>query len=56
MRVVKIEWEGPFTIDQVLELNDKSKDFGLYQIYGRHVIFGVGSLLYIGKTEDTFKG
>ena len=54
MRVVKIEWEGPFTIDQVLELNDKSKDFGLYQIYGRHVIFGVGSLLYIGKTEDTF--
>ena len=54
MRVVRIEWEGPFTIDQVLELNDKSKDFGLYQIYGRHVIFGLGSLLYIGKTEDTF--
>ena len=49
MRTVKIEWEGPFTSDEVLELGDPNRDFGLYQIYGRHVIFGDNSLLYIGE-------
>ena len=54
MRSVRVEWEGPFSIDQVLELDDEDEDCGLYQIYGRHIIFGGGSLLYIGMTISTF--
>lgn len=54
MRNVGVEWEGPFSIDKVLELTDENKDFGIYQIYGRHIIFGTGSLLYIGETNTTF--
>ena len=55
MRSVRVEWEGPFSIDAVLELDDKNKDFGIYQIYGHHIIFGAGSLLYIGETNQTFR-
>ncbi len=38
----------------MLELDNKNKDFGIYQIYGRHIIFGADSLLYIGETNQTF--
>ena len=44
MRTVRVEWEGPLSLDQVKELDDKDEDCGLYQIYGRHIIFGDGSL------------
>lgn len=52
IRSVRIEWEGPFSVQDVLKLSDKEQDYGLYQIYGRHVIFGFGSLLYIGMARD----
>ena len=56
MRSVRVEWEGPFSIEKVLELNHNEDDYGLYQIYGRHILFGADSLLYIGKAEGvTFK-
>ena len=51
MRSVRVEWEGRFSIKEVLKLNDQNDDYGLYQIYGRHIIFGANSLLYIGKAE-----
>ncbi len=54
MRSIKIEWEGPFSIEEVLELGDRSKDYGLYQIYGHHIVYGKDSLLYIGETGQTF--
>ena len=54
MRSVRIEWEGPFSIEEVLELNDGNKDYGLYQIYGHHIVYGKDSLLYIGQTGTTF--
>ena len=50
---ITIEWEGPFTICDVKEMDDD--DYGLYQIYGEHILFGKGSLLYIGRTEKTFR-
>ena len=50
-RRVKIVWDGPFSVDEACELNSKN-DFGIYQIYGQHPVFGRDSLLYIGKTED----
>ncbi len=47
MRCVRVEWEGPFSIEEALRLNGR----GLYQIYGHHIIFGANSLLYVGKAE-----
>ena len=55
MRSLRIEWEGPFTLDYAIDkLNDKddeSDDYGLYQIYGTHIVYGANVLLYIGKAE-----
>ena len=52
MRVVRIEWEGPYAFADVLALNDEERDYGVYQIYGEHVVFGEGTLLYIGIARD----
>ena len=54
MRTVRVKWEGPLTVEDVLEMKLRHRDFGLYQIYGRHIIFGLNSLLYIGSTNKTF--
>lgn len=59
--IVNLEWEGPFHISY-----DRSKDaynldlipidllnsYGLYQIYGRHPVYGQNVLLYIGETKN----
>ena len=50
MRTVRIEWEGPLSLDEVKELSDED-DYGLYQIYGTHIVYGANVLLYIGKAE-----
>jgi hypothetical protein len=68
MYQISIHWEGPLTLAQVIKkYNDggdppryDGKDYGLYQIYGRHILDDpkkppFRSLLYIGKaTEQTF--
>ncbi len=60
---IEIEWEGPLTIKETTdEKNDAGEppdyggnDYGLYQIYGEHILCGSETLLYIGKTtEQTF--
>jgi len=38
-------------MDEISRLN-KAWDYGIYQIYGNHNIFGPDSLLYIGKARD----
>jgi hypothetical protein len=48
---IEILWEGPFTFDKVSELNNNN-DYGLYQIYGTHSIYGIDTLLYIGKAQE----
>lgn len=53
MIACRVKWEGPLTLEAVLQMQD-ADDFGLYQIYGRHVVFGPASLLYIGRTEQSF--
>ena len=54
MRSVRIEWEGPFSLDYVIDELNRKDDYGLYQIYGTHIIFGLDSetdnLLNIGMT------
>lgn len=58
--IINIEWEGPYKLDEnhklEINLDDKNKDCGIYQIYGTHPVYGSDSLLYIGKTEkQTFQ-
>ena len=54
MRSVRVEWEGPFCLDYVIEELNRKDDYGLYQIYGTHIILepdgGSDNLLYIGMT------
>ena len=61
---IKLEWEGPLTLEQVIMgktdggnifNNWEGKDYGLYQIYGRHILYKQNALLYVGiATERTF--
>jgi hypothetical protein len=58
-----IEWAGPFEYQDVIDkMKDGGKypeydgnDYGLYQIYGKHILCGSDTLLYIGKAaRETF--
>lgn len=51
-KIIHIEWEGPFSFDDLIKLDDKKSDYGVYQIYGSHSIYGSDVLLYIGKAES----
>ncbi|MFZ2225460.1 MAG: hypothetical protein WAV26_12325 [Candidatus Deferrimicrobium sp.] len=67
MYEITIHWQGPMTLAEVFKHCDagkspfwNGKDYGLYQIYGRHILDPprakvYRSLLYIGEaTEQTF--
>jgi hypothetical protein len=60
IEVIHIVWEGPFSLKAVLDRrreNDYGRDYGLYQIYGTHSVFGQDALLYIGQANGrTFFG
>lgn len=49
---IELVWEGPFTMNEAFEKEDSKTDYGLYQIYGTHPIYGGDSLLYIGKSDQ----
>ena len=60
---IKIEWDGPFKVGEVIEKMNRAgdaplwdgEDYGLYQIYGDHTLCKKNTLLYIGiTTERTF--
>jgi hypothetical protein len=44
---VEYEWN-----DKIYEELDTEKDFGIYQVYGGHPVYGQDTLLYIGKAQD----
>lgn len=52
MRTTQIHllWKGPYTHDAVVMM-DGSTDYGVYQIYGDHPVYGLGALLYIGQAR-----
>jgi len=55
MAPISIQWEGPFTLKEASQLTNEDTDYGIYQIYGRHPIYGREALLYIGKAnQQTF--
>jgi hypothetical protein len=45
--VIHIEWAGPLRLEDVGSLTGPT-DFGIYQIYGGHPVYGNSALLYIG--------
>ncbi|MGE5446044.1 MAG: hypothetical protein ACM3SR_15865 [Ignavibacteriales bacterium] len=60
---IRIGWEGSHSLEEVInKMVDggtnpdwDGNDYGLYQIYGRHILYGKNTLLYIGMvTEETF--
>lgn len=53
---IHLEWDGPYSYLELAELNNPVSDYGLYQVYGAHPIYGSDVLLYIGKAQQqTFK-
>jgi hypothetical protein len=56
MKNIYIDWDGPYTLDELEELDDPRIDYGLYQVYGSHPLYGEEVLLYLGATggERTF--
>lgn len=50
-RLLRVQWIGPLTLEDVANLDDSEEDVGVYQIYGGHVVFGTGSLLYVGRAR-----
>ncbi len=52
LKLMQIDWEGPFTLDELNLLTDDSHDYGIYQIYGKHLVYGKDVLLYIGKADQ----
>ncbi|RSK44987.1 hypothetical protein [Bacillus canaveralius] len=52
IKLIQIDWRGPFTLDELNLLNDDSHDYGIYQVYGKHLVYGKDVLLYIGKADQ----
>ena len=49
--LIQIDWTGPYLLRDIGELTDVQKDYGIYQIYGKHPVYGSNVLLYIGKAD-----
>jgi|CXWL01.1.fsa_nt_gi hypothetical protein len=58
---IEIVWSGPYTPEEVIKTMTKGgrkqngysgEDYGLYQIYGNHILYGRDKLLYIGQAAD----
>lgn len=52
LKLIQIDWQGPFTLNDLVLLTDDSHDYGIYQIYGKHLVYGKDVLLYIGKADQ----
>jgi hypothetical protein len=51
---IYINWDGPFTAEEIRGKTGKT-DYGIYQVYGNHRIYGRDVLLYVGRAvQQTF--
>jgi hypothetical protein len=48
--IIHIDWSGPHSLAEVASFNGP-EDFGVYQVYGAHHVYGSDALLYIGRVE-----
>lgn len=51
MTDILISWQGPIPLKEINKYQS-SNDYGIYQIYGHHPVYGNNVLLYIGKADD----
>ncbi len=51
MKLIHIEWTGPYTLENITDLMNEEMDYGIYQVYGKHPVYGSNVLLYIGKAD-----
>lgn len=51
IHLIQIHWEGPYKLTDLPTLMNEETDYGIYQIYGKHPIYGSDVLLYIGKAD-----
>ena len=49
--IIHIDWDGPYTQQESALLHSPT-DFGIYQVYGAHPVYGGDTLLYIGIACD----
>ncbi|CAM3996887.1 hypothetical protein [Mesobacillus zeae] len=54
--LIQIDWEGPFKQEELPSLRNEETDYGIYQIYGKHPVYGKDVLLYIGKADSQTVG
>lgn len=53
--LIQIQWDGPYKLADLSSLKDEETDYGIYQIYGKHIVYGENVLLYIGQAnQQTF--
>lgn len=50
VEAIHIEWDGPYALDEVYKLTGET-DYGVYQIYATHPVYGADVLVYIGMAE-----
>lgn len=36
--LINIQWDGPYNLTQLSELMNDETDYGIYQIYGNHLV------------------
>src|SRR4051812_26319347 len=53
--IIHIEWDGPHKLDAIATLTGHT-DYGIYQIYGGHPVYGNSALLYIGLAAAQYFG
>src|SRR4029077_1652255 len=46
-----IDWSGPHGLNEIAALSGPT-DYGVYQVYGAHHVYGGDVLLYIGLVEQ----
>ena len=49
--LIQIHWEGSYKLTELSTLMNATTDYGIYQIYGKHPVYGSDVLLYIGKAD-----
>ena len=49
--LIQIQWEGSYKLTDLPILMNEETDYGIYQIYGKHPVYGNDVLLYIGKAD-----
>ena len=49
-QIIHIQWAGPLPFTEIPSFRGKT-DFGIYQVHGRHPIYGSDTLLYLGKAQ-----